>query len=161
MLVFTHTALAQSDCGLTQVPNLFNLHLGMTPEQVQATVGKELKIKIKKKGERIFFQNFIENPAPVSLQGVRALYLRFFDLKLYQIEIFYEERSDWVTVESFTDALSAQTGFSPSFWRKEKGKAVIDCGDFTVVADKILNLRIELTNEIVRAQVEAEREKKK
>ena len=45
----------------------------------------------------------------------------------------------------------------------ERG-AVIDCGRFTVVADKILNPRVELTDETVRARVVAvrkEKEKKK
>lgn len=160
ILIFTVFGTAQSNCGLTSAPDLFNLHLRMSPEQAQAVIGNELKIKIKKKGERIFFQNFIENPAPVSLQGVRATYLRFYDLKLYQIEIFYEEKSGWETLESFTAALSVQKGFSDTLWHNVRGKALIDCGDFTILADKILNPHIEITDESIRKMVELNRQKK-
>ncbi|HEX8287600.1 MAG TPA: hypothetical protein VF556_06390 [Pyrinomonadaceae bacterium] len=161
VLIFTPDTSAQTGCGTTETSGLLNLYPGMSPEQTQAVVGKALKIKIKKKGERTFFQNFIENSAPVSLHGVRALYLRFFDLKLYQIEIFYEKRSDWATLESFTAALSAQIGISPALWNYEKVKSVIDCGEFTIVVDNLLNPHVEITDEIVRKQVELERQKKK
>jgi hypothetical protein len=33
----------------------------MSPEQTQAVFGRELKIKIKKRGERTFFQNYIKS----------------------------------------------------------------------------------------------------
>jgi hypothetical protein len=162
ILIFTIGGAAQIDCGLAKAPALFGFQLGMLPEQAQATVGREVKIKIKSKnkGERIFFQNFIEKPAPNSLLGIRALYLRFFDGKLYQIEIFYEAGSDRKTLEDFTAALSTESGFSAAAWSNVKGKAVIDCGEFTVVADNALNPRVEITDENIRKKVEAIRREK-
>lgn len=151
------SATAQENCALESSPPVFGLKLDMTPEQAQNVSGKDLKIKIKKKGQRTFFQNFIKNPAPRSLSGVRAIYLRFFDGRLYQIEVFYENRADWRTLEDFTDNFPAQATLP--VWKFGDKKAEIRCGEFSVVADNILNPRIEITNETVRARVEEIREK--
>jgi len=87
--------------------------------------------------------------------------LRFFDGELYQIEIFYENRSDWQTLENFIGNFPAKTNLPA--WKIENGKAEIICGEFSIVADRILNPRIELTNKTIDAQVEEirERESKK
>ncbi len=148
---------AQENCDLQNAPILLNLRLGFSIEQTKSVFGRDLKIKIKKKGQRTFFQNFIEKPAPNSLNGVRAIYLRFFNGRLYQIEIFYENRTDWQTLENFTGVFSAKTNLPA--WKIENGKARIDCSEFSIVADRLLNPRIELTDETIRAQVEAIREK--
>jgi hypothetical protein len=150
---------AQENCDLPTAPMLLNLRLGMSPEQARNVFGKDLKIKVKKKGQRTFFQNFIKKPAPNSLSGIRALYLRFFDGRLYQIEIFYENRSDWQTLENFTNAFPIMTDLPA--WKIENGKAKIICGEFSIVADRILNPRIELTNETIRARIDESREKDK
>ena len=154
---------AQETCQLSSktAPLLFNLQIGMSPEQAQNVFGKDLKIKIKKKGERTFFQNFIKKPAPASLRGVRALYLRFFDRQLYQIEIFYEPRSDLQTLEAIANALASQLNFSASDWQIKNNRAAIYCGEISLVTDNILNPRLELTNETIRAQVKELREKDK
>ena len=151
---------AQENCDLSNT-SLLNLRLGMSPEQAGSVFGKDLKIKVKKKGQRTFFQNFIKKPAPNSLNGVRAIYLRFFDGRLYQIEIFYKNRSDSQTLENFISDFSAKTNLPA--WKIENGKAQIICGEFSIVADRVLNPRIELTNEAIRAQIEEirEREEKK
>lgn len=160
-LVCVAACAAQQPCELASqpAPLLLNLRVGMSPEQAQTIFRKDLKIKVKKDGERTFFQNFIKKPAPVSLRGVRALYLRFFDRRLYQIEIFYEPRTDLPTLQTIAGALSAQLNFSISDWQIENNRARITCGETSLVADYILNPRVELTNETVRAVVEAEREK--
>lgn len=151
---------AQENCDLSNT-SLLNLRLGMSPEQARSVFGKDLKVKVKKKGQRTFFQNFIDKPAPSSLNGVRAIYLRFFDGRLYQVEIFYENRNDWQTLENFVGNFFAKTNLSA--WKIENGKAQIICNEFSIVTDRVLNPRIELTNETIRAQVEAirEREEKK
>ena len=133
----------------------------MSPDQTRNVFGKDLKIKIKKNGERTFFQNFIKKSAPVSLRGVRALYLRFFDRRLYQIEIFYEPRQDLRTLEDITNALSSQSNFPISDWKIKNNRAAINCGEISLAADNILNPRIELTNETIRAKVKESREKDK
>jgi len=154
-------AAQEKQCSPENSPPLLNLRLGMSPEQTQSILGKALKIKVKKKGQHTFFQNFIEKRPPSALNGVRALYLRFFDRSLYQIEIFYEEDSNAKTNEYFVASLSSQLNFPVSSWQIEKGKATIICGEFSIVADKILNLHIEMTDETIRAKVEELREKSK
>lgn len=154
---------AQQPCELASkpAPLVLNLRIGMSPAEAQAIFGKDLKIKIKKAGERTFFQNFIKNPAPDSLRGVRALYLRFFDRRLYQIEIFYEPRADLTTLEAVADALATQLNFPISDWRIENNRARIVCGETSLVADYVLNPRIELTDETVRAKIKESRDRGK
>ncbi|HEX8248090.1 MAG TPA: hypothetical protein VF599_07960 [Pyrinomonadaceae bacterium] len=161
--VFGVNCAAQSACDAqlrNAAPMLLNLKLGMSPAQAQSVFGRDLKIKNKRKGEYTFFQNFIERKAPHSLANIRALYLRFFDGRLYQIEIFYEEKSQWQTLEAFTAMLSSQWNFPANLWITEKSKARVDCGEFTLVADNVLNPRIEITNESDRAQAEDRRKGK-
>jgi hypothetical protein len=142
-------------------PILLNLRLGMLPEQARSVFGRDLKVKVKKRGERTFFQNYIKKPAPASLKSVRALYLRFFDGGLYQIEIFYEAKLDLKTLASVTDLLSAQLNLPVAEWKLENNQARIICGDESLVADNILNPRVELTKETIRAEVERLREASK
>jgi hypothetical protein len=141
------------DLKSNEAPALFNLRLGMSPEDVQTVFGRDLKIKIKKNGNKVFFQNFINEPAPPVLNGVRALYLRFFDRRLYAIEIFLEDKLEIKTVEDFTRYLSATLNF-PNSWRDEHGKQTINCADFSVIADKILNPRIQLIDDATNAKAE-------
>jgi hypothetical protein len=131
----------------------------MSPVEVQSVFGKDLKIKVKANGDRSFFQNYIGKNAPAKLNNVRALYLRFLDGKLYQIEIFYEELSDVPTLEAFAANLSAQMKFPDSNWQFVKNKAVIDCGAFTLVAEKLLNPRVELTDTARFNEAKARRKK--
>ena len=141
------------DLKSNESPALFNLRLGMSPEDVQTVFGRDLKIKIKKNGNKVFFQNFIKEPAPPVLSGVRALYLRFFDRRLYDIEIFLEDRSEIKTLEDFTNYLSATLRLSNS-WHEERSKQTINCADFRVFADKILNPRVELVDNAIAAKAE-------
>jgi hypothetical protein len=162
-LLLAVAVMAQEPCKLTSktAPLLLNLQVGMSPEQAQAVFGRDLKIKIKKKGERTFFQNYIKKPAPQSLRGVRALYLRFFDRSLYQIEVFYEPRRDLNALENITNALSQQLSFSASDWKIKNNRAEINCGEISMVADNVLNPRIELTDETIRARIKEARDKDK
>jgi hypothetical protein len=137
---------------------LHKLRLEMSPAEVQNALGRELKIKVKKTGERTFFQNFIKKPSPPTLPNVRALYLRFFDGKLYQIEIFYENQSDAQTLESFTEYLSATMNL-PLAWQTKQGRSEIKCPQFSLVADNVLNPRIEITDEEIRQKAKSKRQK--
>lgn len=138
---------------------LLDLRAGMSPAEAQAAIGRDLKIKIKKAGERTFFQNFIKRRAPASLNAARAIYLRFFDRKLYQIEIFYEPRFDLNTLAEVTDRLAADLNFAAANWTIENNRARIVCGEISLVADLILNPRVELTDETIRRAVEEKRKK--
>lgn len=166
-LIFLLPCSAQETCQveLKDAPPFFNLRLGMTAAEAQNAVGKKLKVKVKKKGERTFFQNFIKKPPPNTLNGVRALYLRFFNGTLYQIEIFYEEKTDWKTVAASSEFLSANMNLAQSIQENTIKRIKSKCVGFSLVADNVLNPRIELTDELIRAQVlelrQREEEKKK
>jgi hypothetical protein len=142
------------DLEIKNAPAVQNLKLGMSPEAVQAVFGRALKIKIKKNGNRVFFQNFIKKPAPQSLSGVRALYLRFFDRRLYQIEIFYEDKPEWRTLADFTRSQSIALNLPEDLWRNVRSRREISCADFSVFADKLLNPKIELTDRKTLSQAE-------
>lgn len=152
---------APAPCALTNAPRLNGLTLGMTPAEVRAVFGKNPSVKVKTNGDRTFFQNYINKKAPASLSGVSAFYLRFLDGRLYQIEIFYAENSAVPTLETFTANLSAQLNLPPETnWKFAQNKALIDCGAFTIVADKPVNPRVELTDKPAFAVAEARRKKK-
>ncbi|HEX8734645.1 MAG TPA: hypothetical protein VF721_04930 [Pyrinomonadaceae bacterium] len=153
--VFGAGGAAQSVCRaeLTDAPVLFNLKLGISPAAAQSVLGKDLKIKNKRNGEYTFFQNFIERKATGSLANVRALYLRFYEGALYQIEIFYEDEPDAQTLENFINLQTAKFNLPREAWKIKYGIAEINCGAFSLAADKFLNSRVELTDESVRAKV--------
>lgn len=155
---FFAPSAAQEICVLSDSPHLLGLRLNMSPEQAQSVFGKDLKIRVRKNSEKTIFENYIEKPPPASLSGIRALYLRFIDRRLYQIEIFYEETPAIKTLRDFTASLSARLDFPASAWQEEENKAIVNCGQFTLVAFKTLNPRIELTDETARAKVEAIRQ---
>jgi len=153
---------AQESCkaSLSDAPVLFGLKLGMSLAQAQAVLGARLKIKPMKIGEGSFFQNFIDRPAPSNLSGVRALFLRFFEHKLYQIEVFYEDRNEWKTLGDFTSSLSANLNLAANAWNTRNGVATISCGEFILTADKILNAHIELTDDASLTQFKKSRPQK-
>jgi len=159
---FMSAAEAQENCAwMRQTADvMLNLRLEMTTEEVQAAFGKDLKINLKSKGDYRFFQNYIDKSPPPKLRGVRALYLRFFERKLYQMEIFYETEFS-PTLENFAQTLAGQLNFPASEWIYENKKAAIRCGDFALAADYVLNPRVELTNETVLAKVNELNETKK
>lgn len=148
-------------CSMANPPAVFGLRLNMSPEEAQAITSDALKIKFRSNDEKIIFQNYINKTAPKPFTGARALYLRFYERRLYQIEVFYEETPAVKTLEDFTASLSAQWNFPVSDWQREKIKSFVNCGNFSIVAMKILNPKIELTDEPTRAKVEAIRKSKK
>jgi hypothetical protein len=160
-LFFVFTSAAQETCqlGLQNAPALHNLKLGASPAEARSVFGKDLKIKNKRSGEYTFFQNFIEKPATNSLAGIRALYLRFFDGSLYQIEIFYEDSTLPATLENFVNLQSTRLNLPREAWQIKYGIAGINCGGFSLAADAFLNPRLQLTDEMTLARVEAKRKK--
>ncbi len=132
---------------------LFNLRLGNSVQEVSQTLGKRLKIQTKSDGDYRFFQNYIGKKPPASLSGVRAFYLRFFEKKLYQIEIFYEETKYPAEIKNFAEIISNQLNLPFAEWNFAHRQAVRKCGEISLKADYQLNPRIELTNETVREKV--------
>ncbi|HEY0429562.1 MAG TPA: hypothetical protein VGC76_17410 [Pyrinomonadaceae bacterium] len=162
LLISGISAAAQETCVSQSktLPGLLNLHLETSPEQVQAIVGRSLKIKIKGNGERTFFANFIDKNPPPTLLNVRAIYLRFYDRRLYQIEIFFEDRVGWQNLTDFTIYLR-DAMILPAAWQTKKGRSEIRCEQISIVADHVLNPRVEITDETTRTQIEKARKKKK
>src|SRR5688500_12787886 len=128
----------------------------MNGAQAKQAVQGKLKIKNTKTGT--FFQNFIKNSPPNNLNGVRAIYLRFFDSRLYQIEIFYENEN--ANLENFVRDFSQKQNLPQEFWKIKHGIALLDCDGFSVKADNFLNPRIQLTDELVNAEFEKSQDKK-
>jgi hypothetical protein len=156
-------ARAQNDCGWTRqsAPVFLNLRLGMTAVEVRNALGNSLKIKFKTDDDYRFFQNFIEKAPPADLKGVRAVYLRFYRKALYQIEIFYDENQYPQTLENFIAAISAQIDSPVSEFKVNNNRAELKCGETALVADVILNPRVELTDEAKRAEIEESRAREK
>lgn len=147
LAIFAFTIKAQENCAWTNISAnvALNLKLGLNTEKVRAALGNKLKIKAKQTGEYRFFQNFTDNKPPVNLRGVRAIYLRFFDGRIYQIEIFYE--NDFAsTLETFTGIIAKDFNFSANELIYKNITAETVCGENKLVADYVLNPRIELTN---------------
>ena len=143
-----------------------NLRLGMTYDatrmvfnKANAALGGNPKVKTKTNGDYRFFQNYINKRPPAHLRGARAMYLRFFDGRLYQMEVFYEKEFA-PTLENFTEIVAREYNFPASLWTFEKIEAVIRCGENKLAADYILNPRIELTDEIVLKKVNELNDKK-
>lgn len=160
LLVCAGTTAAQTEnCRLTlsEAPVLRSFRLGMSPAEARAVSGDKLKIKIKREGS--FFGYFVEERTPDFLSGVRALYLRFFDAKLFQIEIFYEPAATAQTLDEFIAQMSSRTNLPPDLWTRKHSQAVASCNGFSLVADNVLNPRVELTDEAARVLFEAAQNK--
>lgn len=160
LLLPLSSSAAQETCALTlkDAPSFFGLKLEMSPAQVKTVFGKSLKLKVKREGT--FFQNFIDKSPPSFLPGVRALYLRFFDSKLYQIEVFYEATNKKQPLAEFVDILSENKNLPANFWENKNGKYTLDCAAFSLVADNVLNPRTELTDKAAYARFEDSQKRK-
>lgn len=159
ILLVSSTSAQTQTCNLTiaDTPTLLGLRLGMSPKQARSIFGGKLKIKVKREGT--FFENYIDKNPPPFLPNVRALYLRFFEAKLYQIEIFYKPQSETQTLAEFTDRLDLRLNLPPDLWTNEYGQATLNCNTFSLVADNVLNPRVELTDETIRARFQASKDK--
>lgn len=155
LFVFSLPILAQENC--FQITNtsevLLSLNLGMTVDEVNKRF-KNLKIKIKNNNDFRFFQNYIDKKPPQELSGVRAIYLRFFEKRLYQIEIFWEEDKYPSDIKNFTEIVSNQLNLPVEDWKFAHRQAVLKCAETTLKADYQLNPRIELTDDSVLKKVE-------
>jgi hypothetical protein len=150
LCAFSISVSAQTKCELPlgSAPTLFNLRLGMNGKEAKSAVDGKLKIKDKKEG--VFFQNFIKKSSPSNLPGIRAIYLRFFDSKIYQIEIFYEQEPQ--EIEKLVKTFSAENNIDLELWEIKNGIAELQCDGFSIVSDVYLNPRIELTDTFLREE---------
>ncbi len=159
IFIFAVFTYAQQKCELTleQSPRLLNLKLGITPNQASSVL--PIKVKAKTEGQRTFFKNYIKKDAKGSLAGIRALFLRFYDGKLYQIEVFYKKEYRWQTLENFLSEYSSNQNFPQEFWKTEYGYSKANCNGFSLDADFILNPHIQITNDEIAKIVESKQKK--
>lgn len=162
LLAISISAYAQENC--VQITNtseiLLNLKLGMTVDEVNQRFSS-FNIKIKNNEDYRFFQNYIDRKPPKNLNGVRTIYLRFFEKKLYQIEIFYEENKYPADIKNFSEIVSTQLNLPVVNWEFVHRQAVLKCGETSLAIDYQLNPRIELTNETIRKKVDEANKKTK
>jgi hypothetical protein len=160
VLLLSTNLFAQQKCelNLSEAPALQNLKLGISPIEARNILG--IKVKAKKEGQSTYFQNYIKKKAKGNLTGIRAIFLRFYDAKLYQIELFYEKPYRWQNLENLLDDYSIKNNFPREFWQIEYGYADVNCNGFSLDADYKLNPHIQLTNDAIAEIVEKEREEK-
>ncbi len=145
---------ASAQCTLTfaEAPTLVNLRLGMSPAEVNSALNGAARVKVKKDGQYSYFKSYLKKgKAKGILTGARAFYVRFFDKRVYQIEIFYHNEFQSTDLESFVRSFSARTNFNFGNFKIENGYAKAECEGFTVAADTILNPHLELTDEGIKA----------
>lgn len=161
LLAFSLSVYSQENCASIQQTSeiLLNLKLGMTVDEVNKSFSS-FKIKIKNNDDFRFFQNYIDRKPPKNLNSVRAIYLRFFEKKLYQIEIFYEENKYPADIKSFSEIVSNQLNLPDDDWKFANRQAILTCGENSLAIDYQLNPRIELTNETIKKQVDEINKKK-
>lgn len=121
-----------------------------------------IKVKPSKTGEGTVFESFAEQKAPEKLSDINAFWLRLANNKVYQIEVFY--RADHERVEDLIDRLSKQFKLPRDAWKTKNGYAWLDCGEFLLTADTLLNSHVELTDSRAKAEFDkklAEQKSKK
>jgi hypothetical protein len=163
VLFVVNPVIAQHPCSrdVSDSPSIFGLRLGRPVDELSNVIGPTIKFKPKKTGEGSFFQNFIEQEPPPKLTGTRALYVRYFIGKIYQIEIFFEDKDQSRKIEDFTKQLSTDYQLPLDAWTIKNNGAGIDCGGFSLKADAILNRHIELTDVAAKAGFDKKKEAEK
>jgi hypothetical protein len=150
---------------ISQAPELFGFHLGMTKEQVKARVpqvvfGKTDGLGVSKTTINPHFDPRIDQAAFV---GVRSISLDFLDERLTSLWIGYDAEFKVTSVPEFIDKISKSLKL-PDSWKPWRSRGQqMNCADFqltvTMVADgpsfRILDLGAE---ETVAARREAQSE---
>jgi len=156
-------AKAQQPCSMSiaDSPSITGLKLGMPIADLTSVIGPAIKFKPTKTGEGVFFQNFIEQEPPPKLTGTRTMYVRYFNGKVYQIEIFLDDKDQPSKLEEFTNRLSTYYELPREAWTVKNDRAEMDCGSFRVNADAILNRHIELTDAAAFAEFDQKKQRSK
>ena len=167
LLLLNGVVQAQEKCAktLAESPSVLGLKLGMSYQELSTALGPTAKVKPSKSGEGSIFLSYAEQPAPANLKDVRAMYIRMFESKAYQIEVFYQENQRDAKVEAVTAQLSQTFGLPSAAWTVKYNKAAMKCDGFSITADTILGTHIELTDNAARdafdKKNQAEKESKK
>ena len=161
LIVLTGDSSAQCDLVIEDSPKMVGLRLGMTAAEVNAALGGAAKVKVKTDGQYSYFKSYLKKGKSKGvLTGARAFYVRFYNKRLYQVEIFYHRDYRWNSLESLISDYSSESGFPFEYWKTKHGYATAKCDSFTVKADYILNPHLEISNEAVVDAIEKEKKKK-
>ena len=148
---------ANAECKLTipESPPIAAVRLGMSPEDVNAALAGAARVKVKSDEQTSYFKSFRKpGKAKGALKGARAFFVRFFERRVYQVEIFYHEGSRPTNLESFVEAYSNASGFPQSTFVIKHGYATAKCDGFVIRADTKLNPHIEITDEVALKKLE-------
>src|SRR3954466_11776790 len=151
--------LAQLQCAMTvaEAPSISGFKLGMSFTDIQQTLAPAIKVKPSKTGEGTVFESFAEQAAPQQLSGINAFWLRLANNKVYQVEVAYSDASGRERIEDLTARLSAQFKLPVDAWKIKNNLARLDCGEFVLTADTILNPHVELTDTAAKAEFDKKR----
>lgn len=147
---------AECALGVDAAPALRGLRLGMSPAEAGRATG--LGVGVGKDGSGTYFKNYIKRRAKGRMRGTRAVYLRFYKNRLFEIEFFLEPEEGRPTLAGFVREYSDRHGLDPDIWRIEHGYAGAVCAGFTLEADQILNPHIQLTDTAAAEALARERE---
>ena len=161
LIVLTVDLSAQCDLVLSDSPKMVGLRLGMTAAETNAALRGAAKVKAKTDGQYSYFKNYLKKGKSKGvLTGARAFYVRFYNKRLYQIEIFYHRDYRWNALESLISDYSAESAFPFEYWKTKHGYATAKCDGFTVRADYILNPHLEISNDAAVDAIAEEKKKK-
>ena len=144
ILVFSVSTLAQEKCvvklaELTDAPELFAFHLGMTTAQTKTRVpqvvfGRVDDFGVSKTSINPDFDPTIDK---TSLSGVRTVSLDFLDDHLTSLWFGYDSTFKWATVPDFVAGIS-QALHLPAAWKpwKIRGQQIY-CADFQMTVTMV------------------------
>lgn len=140
-MFFAGTVYAECKLQLPDSPSLANIRLGMTVDQANAALGG--KPKLKSKGERrTNYFRFKQGKAKGPISGAKAFWVRFYQGRVYSVEIFYH--SGYGDLEGLIETYASRNGFDVSLFETKHGYSRAKCDGFSVKADLILNPHLEL-----------------
>ncbi|MDH3493259.1 MAG: hypothetical protein OEM82_06885 [Acidobacteriota bacterium] len=138
----------RAECTVTtgESPKLVNLRLGMSPEEVNAALGGASTVKVKKDTRYTHYRRFKKGKAKGQLAGVKTFWIRFFEKRVYSIEVFFHEYGNFQDVEYLAKRYSAAHDFAYENFEVKYGYARAECEGFSVKADYILDPHIEISD---------------
>jgi hypothetical protein len=125
--------------GLANAPNLRGLKLGMTSLQVEKTIGLKLILKDYKpymtdeiipEIKDFRFSSFKNNAVPTQLEGVDAVFFKFYNNSLYRIFVIYAKPTvAWKDNNEFASYLSEKFDLPKDAWTQNR---YLSCAEFTL-----------------------------
>ena len=127
----------RSPCKLSmsESPEIRGLKLGLTTKEFESKFPNAKLPDADEAGDRIFHVAS-SYPYGMELGGTRGVVLEFFDDKLVEFEITYDDSVRWLKVGDFVDAISSTLNL-PEGWtsnRYNRDTREMHCPDFVVSA---------------------------